>query len=146
MVVVHAFVALVAGFAVLAVLLMGMTVLLRRVAPSWSDVDRTTAEETELPAADSVYPAGWSLGYVIVNLGYSFLACAAGGFVTAWAAVANPLLHVLALGMVVLALAALSALQSRGKRPIWYLLALVVVSPVGVLAGGLVWLRVQGYL
>jgi len=48
--------------------------------------------------------------------------------------------------MVVLALAALSALQSRGKRPIWYLLALVVVSPVGVLAGGLVWLRVQGYL
>jgi hypothetical protein len=53
---------------------------------------------------------------------------------------------VLALGIVVLALAALSALQSRGKQPIWYQLALVAISPIGVLAGGLVWLRVLGIL
>ena len=142
----HAFVALVAGFAVLALLLMGMTALLRRLAPSWSDVEDTTTEGRELPATRSVYPPGWSLGYVVVNLGYSFLACAAGGFVTAWAAAANPLIHVLALGIVVLALAALSAMQSRGKRPVWYLLALVAISPVGVLAGGLLRLRVLGIL
>ena len=55
----------------------------------------------------------WS--YIIVNLGYSFLAAAAGGYVTAWAAKANPLYHILALGIVVLALAALSALQTRGR-------------------------------
>jgi hypothetical protein len=66
--------------------------------------------------------------------------------VTAWAAAANPLIHVLALGMVVLALAALSVLQSRGKQPIWYALTLVAISPIGVLAGGLVRMRVLGIL
>ncbi len=142
----HAFLALVAGFAVMTVLLMGMTALLRRAAPSWLDAENAPIEEASLPATNSVYPPGWSLGYVIVNLGYSFLACAAGGYVTAWAAAANPLLHVLALGIVVLALSALSAMQSRGKRPNWYLLALVAISPLGVLAGGLVRLRVLGFL
>jgi hypothetical protein len=59
---------------------------------------------------------------------------------------ANPLIHVLALGIIVLVLAALSALQSKGKQPVWYLLAQVVISPVGVLAGGLLRLRLQGIL
>ena len=58
---------------------------------------------------------GPHLGYVFVNLGYSFLAAAAGGYVTAWIAAANPLVHVLVLGIIVLALAALSALQSKGQ-------------------------------
>jgi hypothetical protein len=62
------------------------------------------------------------------------------------AADANPLVHVLALGIVVLALAALSALQSRGNQPIWYQLAQVAISPLGVLAGGLLRLRVLGIL
>jgi hypothetical protein len=53
---------------------------------------------------------------------------------------------VLALGIVVLALTALSALQARGKQPIWYALTLVAISPIGVLAGGLVRLRVVGIL
>jgi hypothetical protein len=53
---------------------------------------------------------------------------------------------VLALGIIVLALAALSALQSKGKQPIWYQLALVALTPIGVLAGGLVRLRVVGIL
>ena len=65
---------------------------------------------------------------------------------TAWAAAANPLIHVLALALVVLALAALSALQLRGKQPIWYQLTLVAISPIGVLAGGLARLRVLGIL
>jgi len=50
------------------------------------------------------------------------------------------------LGIVVLAMAALSAMQSRGKQPIWYALALVGIMPLGVLAGGLVRLRVLGIL
>jgi hypothetical protein len=37
-------------------------------------------------------------------------------------------------------------LQTRGKLPIWYQLALVAVSPLGVLAGGLLRLRVIGIL
>jgi hypothetical protein len=128
-VILHAFLALVAGFAVMVVLVMLLTSLLQRLVPSW-----VGAEGRPQP------------GYVIVNLGYSFLAAAAGGYVTAAIAAANPLIHVLALGMVVLALAALSALQSRGKQPIWYQLSLVAISPLGVLAGGLVRLRVLGIL
>jgi hypothetical protein len=85
-------------------------------------------------------------GYIFVNLGYSFLAAAAGGYVTALLAAANPLYHVLALGIIVLALAALSALQSKGKQPIWYQLTLLALTPIGVLVGGLVRLRVIGIL
>ena len=85
-------------------------------------------------------------GYIFVNLGYSFLAAAAGGYVTALLAAANPLYHVLALGIIVLALAALSAMQSKGKQPIWYQLTLIALTPIGVLAGGLVRLRVIGIL
>lgn len=129
MVVLHAFWALFAGFAVLALLEIAMTALLKQTAPSWAET------------------AGKPLpGYVIVNLGHSLLATAAGGYVTAWIAIANPLVHVLALAIVVLAIAALSALQARGEQPIWYQLAQVAISPIGVLAGGLVRLRVIGVL
>lgn len=129
MVILHAFLALLAGYAVMAALVIVLTALLARLVPSWAG-----SEGRPQP------------GYVFVNLGYSFLAAAAGGYVTAWAASANPLVHVLALGIVVLALAALSAMQARGKQPIWYQLSLVAIAPLGVLAGGLVRLRVLGIL
>ena len=125
----HAFWALAAGFAVMALLVFAMTALLTRFVPSW-----TGTESQPLP------------GYIFVNLSYSFLAAAGGGYVTAWAAADNPLIHVLALALVVLALAALSALQLRGKQPIWYQLTLVAIAPIGVLGGGLVRLRVLGIL
>ncbi len=129
MVILRAFLALAAGFATMTALVLVLTALLTKLTPSW-----TGTEGSPRP------------GYVFVNLGYSFLAAAAGGYVTAWTAAANPLIHVLALGIVVLALAALSALQSKGKQPIWYALALVAMMPLGVLAGGLVRLRVLGIL
>jgi hypothetical protein len=81
-----------------------------------------------------------------VNLGYSFLAAAAGGYVTAWLAAGNPLFQVLALAIIVLAIAAMSAMQARGKQPIWYQLTLTALSPLGVFAGGLVRMRVLGIL
>ena len=129
MVILHAFLSLVAGFAVMAMLVIVLTALLKRMVPSW-----TSTEGKPAP------------GYIAVNLGYSFLAAAAGGYVTAFVATGNPLYHVLALAMVVLALAALSALQERGKQPIWYQLTLVAITPIGVLAGGLARLRVLGIL
>ena len=129
MVILSAFLALLAGFATMALLVAIVTALLSRLTPSWVGTQSKP-----------------QLGYVFVNLGYSFLAAAAGGYVTAWAAQANPLIHVLALALAVLALAALSALQQRGQQPVGYLLALVALSPVGVLAGGLVRLRVIGVL
>jgi hypothetical protein len=129
LVILHTFLALVAGFATMALLVIGLTVLLTRLAPGW-----VSAEGRPQPA------------FVLVNLSYSFAAAAAGGYVTAWIAAANPLIHVLILGLAVLALAALSALQSRGKQPIWYQLSLVAISPFGVLAGGLLRLKVLGIL
>ena len=129
MVILHAFLALLAGFATMALLVIVVTALLAKLTPGW------VGEEGKPNPA-----------YVFVNLGYSFVAAAAGGYVTAWAAAANPLIHVLALGIVVLVLSALSALQSRGKQPVWYALTLFAVTPMGVLAGGLVRLRVLGIL
>jgi hypothetical protein len=129
LVILHAFLALVAGFAVMVLLVMVVTALLACMVPSW-----TSVEGRPQP------------GYVFVNLGCSLLAAAAGGYVTAWAAPANPLVHVLVLGLVALALAALSVLQSQGEQPILYQLALVAISPLGVLAGGLLRLRVLGIL
>lgn len=108
---------------------MAGTALLTRGFPSWVGAQ-------DKPAS----------GYVFVNLGFSFLAAAAGGYVTAWAAAANPLYHVLVLSIAILALAALSALQSRGRQPIAYQLALVALAPAGAMAGGLVRLRVMGIL
>lgn len=129
MVTLHAFLALAAGFVTMAILVAVLTALLAWLTPSW-------VGEQGKPQP----------GYIFVNLGYSFLAAAAGGYVTALLAAANPLFHVLALGIIVLALAALSALQSRGKQPVWYQLTLVALTPIGVLAGGLVRLRVLGIL
>ena len=77
---------------------------------------------------------------------YTLLAIAIGGYVTAWIAQQNPLIHVLALALAVLLLSALSALQQRGQHPVWYLLALVALAPTGVLVGGLIRLRVLGIL
>lgn len=144
MVILHAFLALAAGFATMAVLVIVITAALAKLTPSW--VDEHQRSDEGLSPASRKNLRGPRPGYVFVNLGYSLLAAAAGGYVTAWAASANPLIHVLALAIVVLALAALSALQSRGKQPIWYALALVAISPLGVLMGGLVRLRVLGIL
>jgi len=129
MVVLHAFFALVGGFATISALVAVITALLQKLAPGW-------AGETGNPG----------FGYVFVNLGYSFLAASAGGYVTAWIAQHNPLVHVLALAITVLLLAALSALEQRGKQPVGYMLALVAITPLGVLAGGIVRLRVLGVL
>ncbi len=129
MVVLHAFLALAAGFATMAVLVAVLTALLARLTPSW-------VGEQGNPKP----------GYIFVNLAYSFLAASAGGYVTAWIGATSAMQLVLALGIVVLALAALSAMQARGKQPIWYQLTLLALTPMGVLAGGLVRLRVLGIL
>jgi hypothetical protein len=129
MVALHAFLALLGGFATMAALVAVITALLQKLTPGW-------VSERGAPKP----------GYIFVNLGYSFLAAAAGGYVTAWIAAHNPLVHVLALAITVLLLAALSALQQRGEQPVWYMITLVALTPLGVFAGGLVRLRVLGIL
>lgn len=129
MVTFHAFLALAAGFCATVAVVAVIAVLVRCLTPGWS-----------VPASK---PA---LGYIAVNLCGSFLAAAAGGCVTSWAARANSLQHVEVLAFILLGFAALSALQSRGKLPIWYQLLLVVVAPFGALAGGMAQLRAAGIL
>jgi hypothetical protein len=119
----------VAGFAAITLLGLLATVFVAKLTPSWS--------------IQAGPPSPWA---AFVQLGASFLVAAVGGYVTALTAAANSLVHVLALAMIVLALGALSALQSHGKLPVWFQLAQMAISPFGVLAGGLLRLRVQGIL
>jgi len=125
----HAFLSLLAGFAAVLLLVLALRALLQWLAPSM--------------AAQDPYPGP---GYTVVNLGASLLAGTAGGYVTAWVGSGNPMVYVLALGIIVLALSALSALQARGQQPVWYQLLQVAISPLGVLAGGLLRLRVLGFI
>ena len=129
MVVLHAFFALAAGFATIAILVTVMTVLLQRFVPDWTENGGTPAP-----------------GFAFVNLGWTFVAAGAGGYMTAWVAERNPLVDVLALAIAVLLLAGLSALQQRGRLPVWYSLALVAITPIGAFAGGVVRLRMLGVL
>jgi hypothetical protein len=129
MVALHAFLALAAGFCATVVVVAVIAVLVRRLTPGW--------------AVPAIKPAP---GYVAVNLCGTFLAAAAGGCVTSWAAKANPLQHVEVLGIILLVFAALSGLQSRGKLPIWYQLLLIAITPFGALAGGLAHLLAAGHL
>jgi hypothetical protein len=132
----NAFLALLAGFAVMLALVLVGTAVLRRWAPQWLGPEQRPA------------PA-----YVVVNLVQSFFAAAAGGFVTAWAAGGNALRDVLGLAIVILVLGAISTLQARAggidahrKQPVWYQMMLLVISPLGAVAGGLLRLRVAGIL
>jgi hypothetical protein len=129
MVILLTFLTLAAGFAVVVMLGLGLTALAARLVPSWAE----TAGQQQA-------------GYAFVHLGFSLLSASAGGYVTARIARDNPLIQVLALALVVLLLSAMSALQARGKFPIWFLLAQVAITPLGVLAGGLLRLRVLGIL
>jgi hypothetical protein len=57
----------------------------------------------------------------------------------------DPLRNVLMLAIVVLLLSALSALQLRGQQPLSYQFALIVLTPIAALAGGLLRMHGAGY-
>lgn len=129
MVTLHAFLALLAGYVTMSAIVVAATALIAYLTPSW--------------VGDPAHPQA---GYLFVNLGYSFLAAAAGGYVTTWLGRASPLAHTLVLAVIVLVLSALNALLARGKHTVGYHVALLVLTPLGVLAGGLMRLRVLGNL
>ena len=53
--------------------------------------------------------------------------------------------HVLVLAIGVLLLAGVIAVQQRGRAPVTLQLALVALTPLGVVAGGLLRLRMWGW-
>jgi hypothetical protein len=79
--------------------------------------------------------------YLAANIGFSLLAAIVGGFVCGWIAGRAPLAHSLALAAIVLVLGAVSALQSAPTQPAWYPWTIAVAGAVGVLAGGLLRVR-----
>ena len=70
----------------------------------------------------------------------------AGGYVTACIARQNPLVHTLALALVVLLFSALSALQLKGTVPVAYQLTLTMLTPLAVLSGGILRLKQLGFV
>jgi hypothetical protein len=105
----------------------------------------TLAEKGLAPRAASE-PAEPRRLHLWMNLVISAVSAAAGGYVTTFLARENPLVHTLALALVVLLLSALSALQLKGKQPVAYQLSLTALTPLAVLGGGLLRLKQIGLL
>lgn len=117
----HSFLIILAGFLAIAVPLSAATFMLRRFAPA------LVRENAPL-----------DLFAMSVNVGLGLVFSFTGGYLTALLAHRdNPLVHALVLALVVLVLSAVSALQLRGKQPIYYLLSLTAFPPLAVLTGGL---------
>lgn len=129
MVMAHAFIALLNGYAAVLVFDLGLRALTVRMTPSLS--------------RESLQPG---ISESIVQLGGSFVAGSLGGYITALMAKGNSLVHVLVLALVILLMSALGSMQERGKRPVWFLLAQVALAPMGVMAGGLLQLKMAGIL
>jgi hypothetical protein len=121
----RSFLAILAGFATMAVLVTLATMAIAKSLP------RIIGEPGRR--------------YLLLNLAYSAAFAVSGGYVTAIVAKADPLRNVLMLAIVILLLSALSALQLRGKQPVLYQFALIVITPVAALAGGLLRMHAAGY-
>jgi hypothetical protein len=119
--------ALLAGFAAITLLTFAHTKFLMRTIPAWAGVRASSTP-----------------GAVVVNLGFTFLAGAAGGYIAAWIAADNPMAGVLALAIVVLVMGAIGALERRGKLSLWFVLMMVALSPASVVVGGLLRLKFIG--
>jgi len=124
----RSFLAILAGFATMAVLVTVATAAISKSFP------RLIGE-----------PGHPRRRYMLLNLAYSAAFAASGGYITAIVAKSDPLRTVLMLAIVILLLSALSALQLRGQQPITYQFALIVLTPIAALAGGLLRMHAAGY-
>jgi hypothetical protein len=124
----RSFLAILAGFATMAVLVTLATLAISKSFPSL--------------VGD---PARPPRGYMLLNLAYSAMFAAVGGYVTAWIAKPDPLPNTLMLALVVLTISALSAIQLRGEQPIAYQFSLLVITPIAALGGGLLRMHAVGY-
>ncbi len=118
-----------AGFLTIAVLVSLATALMRRLAPQW-----TIGERPSRSAADPDHASRIGMA---VNLATGMLFAAAGGAVTAWFAAGRPLLHVLMLSLAVLILSALAAHDLGRRNTAMYALALLALTPMATLGGGI---------
>ena len=111
--------AVLGGYAVMAVVVMGSTVVLQILAPVW--------------IAPRASPGA---AYVLLNLGYSCAAAAAGGYAAAWMAPHAPMKHAFILAGVVFVLAIVSAVFEGNQQPRWYQVLLALCTPGAIVLGG----------
>src|ERR1700675_1232443 len=97
----RSFLAILAGFATMAVLITVATLTLNKSFPRL--------------VGDIGHPRR---RYLVLNLAYSAAFALGGGYVTAVIAKSDPLRNVLMLAIVILLISALSALQLRGQQPL----------------------------
>ncbi|MGH7523770.1 MAG: hypothetical protein ACREK8_05655 [Gemmatimonadales bacterium] len=122
----HSVLAVVAGFLVMAIIVMVGTALAVRFV-------------LHVPIAAMQSPAPvLSRAYLATNLSTSAIAAVAGGFTAAWIAGHDQLIHGLALAGVMIAMSIVSMRQAAGRQPRWYQAILVVLMPV-LAVGGAAW-------
>ena len=113
-----------AGYVLMAVLIMVATVVSARLMLHVSGVDEM---RTMKP----------TVTYMIVNLGYSGVFAVLGGFAAAALAKRAPLIHALILAVIMIGMGiALMFSNTGNEEPGWYSRALLVLGPGGALLGG----------
>lgn len=125
----HSFLAILAGFVIIVGLTGIATVLLRRIMPSLTQAD--------------AQPDAFAM---IVNLGLALIFSMVGGYVTAKYSGNRAITHAFMLALAILLLSGISSIQMKGKQPVYYLVVSMVIPPLAVLAGGLLWLHEAGVL
>lgn len=123
-------VAVVAGFVVMAVVVMISSIAAAKVF-----------DLPLRPAADAPAPAP-SRPYLAVNLTTGLIAAIVGGAVTGCLAHRNIMLHAMALALLVAGMGVLSARTPQPGQPAWYGLIITAIGAVGALIGG--WLCTRG--
>lgn len=119
----HSFLAVLGGFAAMAVLVMVTTALAAALMVP-GGMRATATPGTPLPRT-----------YLVTNLGCSAAAAFLGGALTARIAGHDPLVHGGALAMLMVLMSVASMRQARGLQPRWYQLTLMTVMPVIALLG-----------
>ncbi len=119
----HSFLAVLGGFAAMAVVVMITTALAAQLLVP-GGMRATASPGTPLPRA-----------YLVTNLGCSALAAFLGGALTARIAGHDPLIHGGALAFLMVLMSAASMKQYRDQQPRWYQLTLMTVMPAIALLG-----------
>jgi hypothetical protein len=120
--IVRSVIAVIAGYAAMAAVVVALTVLVKRIAPAWVGSERAPGSS-----------------YVYTNLLFSYGAAMIGGYVAAVIGASAPLAHACALAVIVLVLSIVSAVQIGDRQPRWYQVTLALLGPLGVVIGG--WIR-----
>ena len=116
---IRSIVAVIAGYTVMAVLVMLGFGLIKKLMP----------EAFPTPAAFPV------TGVALIIIGLGLIAAIVGGFVSAWIAGQKKLRHGIILGVVVLVLGIISALVSPVEQPLWYNASIILAGVIGVILG-----------